>query len=326
MTHPIQITWVVGELNTPTMDFYFRSRQDQFENYAELCSQKLPPAEHPVWQCTSSRIILSRNVSLHWLKSLVKMKDKPQSIVWFIDDDIPVAALDDSLPKHYRKRLKFWYQEAFPLLSAICTDVWVSTPYLAKKYNLPAHTVLPPLQITVPTKPMIKCFYHGSSSHSLEWKFIKQFVSAVQERYDHIWFEIIGDHSLKKSFKDIARVSIIHPLNWQNYQSMIHSRDMDIGLAPLFDSPFNRARSHTKLLDIQRQGAIGIYSARFPFAEQIKNFKAGIICEDGLENWLEAFATALERDKEITIANTAQLLTQLNTEHLQCSAANSKLP
>ncbi|ADN74652.1 conserved hypothetical protein [Ferrimonas balearica DSM 9799] len=307
-SNKIERTWVVSELNTPTMDYYFRSRQHRFRRYQELCSRQLPEKGHPLWTAANARVILSRNVPLRWLHALNALSVKPASIVWFIDDDIPGAHQDKSLPDDYRKRLSKWYTQAYPLLQSLCTEVWVSTRYLAEKYALPDQSVLPPLQLSSPCNSMVKCFYHGSSSHTLEWAFIHQFVTAVQARYPNTWFELIGDHSLKRRFKGVPRVTIIHPLDWQNYQALIQSRRMDIGLVPLYDSPFNRARSHTKMLDIHRQGAIGIYGSRFPLANRIKDEEAGVVCEDGLDNWLHAFSYAMEMPKDKTFEKATRLI------------------
>ena len=308
-----ETTWLVGSGHTPTMDFYFRSRQGNFLGYTEIDTIQLPDSSHPLWADRQSQLILVRDVPLPFLKQLLRSPDRPQQIIWFIDDDIPSAKTDKTLPKAYRHRLSKWYRAASPLLVKLCSQVWVSTPYLARKYQLPHQWILGPKQISTETKKPIRCFYHGSASHTQEWAFIRSFVEAVQNKYDNISFELIGDHQIYKKFRSMPRVVVLHPMRWENYQAMLATRSMDIGLAPLFDSPFNQARSHCKLLDIQRQAAIGIYSARFSSAEEIKSSNAGFIADDSLESWLSAFDAALNVDRLTVLENSTKLISHLDS-------------
>lgn len=303
----IRMTWVVGRLNTPTMDFYFRSRPTMFAGFNAVDVNELVDISHPFWTSLDDRVILVRDVPVTLLRKL-KCGHSRRHIIWFIDDDIPAVVDDMTLPIAYRKRLSSWFNQAYFILGEICNDIWVSTPYLAEKYSLPSHSILPPLQITGADALKIKCFYHGSASHTQEWDFVIKLIEKIQGQYESVWFELIGDHSLYKRIRHVPRVTVLHPMSWDNYQAHIASRKMDIGLAPLFCSPFNAARSHCKLLDIQRQGAIGIYSAGFPYSDKIKGMAAGIIAGDSLDSWLDAFERALHSDRKLIHANSVGVI------------------
>ncbi len=307
-----KFTWVAGDLATPTLDFYFRSRQQDFSNYSEIDTHQLPPDNHPLWSESQSQLILVREVPLGFLKKLLRSPHRPKRIIWFIDDDIPSVGTDASLPKAYRQKISSWYKSASPLLAKLCDQVWVSTPYLAKKYQLRDEWVLQPKQLRNPEVRMIRCFYHGGSSHTQEWIFVEKLVAAIQATYSHTTFELVGNHQLNKQFRLIPRVTILHPMRWDNYQALLASREMDIGLAPLFDTVFNRGRSHTKMLDIQRQGAIGIYSERISHAELIKTYKAGFVVDDAIESWLSAFDCALRADRSRFFENSTHLINFLD--------------
>ena len=275
---------VIGNCLSPTVAFYFRSRQDGVRNYSEFHIH----SDNNLRDMISSgcAVILVRDVPLPILKKLRGFKDNISEVVWFIDDDLPGAECDRALPAAYRKRLSGWYRQARPLLTNLCSTVSVSTHWLAEKYDLPASSILSPISPKSNQQSMIRCFYHGSSSHIQDWDFVIDVARKVQQRNSNISFEFIGDHSLYKSCKDIPRVQILHPMQWQDYLSLTSSRTMDIGLAPLMDNPFNRARSHTKFLDICRQQAVGVYSPDFPFSREIVEFGAGLVIANNLDSWV----------------------------------------
>lgn len=305
-------TVVVGNALSPTMDFYFRSRRKEFSDYCEVDISDDKWLTHPSLMDENALLILVRDVPLALLRKLHK-NHQAKNIVWFIDDDIPAINEDKTLPKHYRHRLANWYRKAAPMLEVLCCQVWVSTPYLATRYHLPASSVLPPLQLPVNRQQMLRCFYHGSSSHTKEWEFVIELIKTIQAKYHNTYFELIGNHQLNKACRDIPRVNILHPLSWPNYQALLQSRTMDIGLAPLLDSSFNRARSHCKLLDIQRQNAIGIYSTRVSHADNIESYQAGFVAKDTLEDWLAAFDKVMFADKQRIFDNSTMLIEQLQS-------------
>jgi len=67
-----------------------------------------------------------------------------------------------------------------------------------------------------------------------------------------------------------------------------------LGLAPCFDSAFNRARSHTKLFDITRVGAVGIYSEGLPYQGKVIDGQTGLLVPNDSRLWIEAISKLLE--------------------------------
>jgi hypothetical protein len=300
---------IVGNLASATLDLYFRSRSEQMPDYTEFDSQENDNWDNLFAQLSENTcLILVRDVPISLLKKLAKQRNKPASIVWFIDDDIPASGTDKTLPKAYKKRLENWYRKAWPHLSGLCNNVWVSTPYLAEKYGLAENAVLPPVDLKKTDLNLVRCFYHGSSSHQQEWVFVIEFIKQAQQRFPDTWFELIGDHSLYKQLRNVPRINILHPMQWQNYLAMTSSRSMDIGLVPLFDSPFNLARSHCKLLDITRQNAVGIYSELVAYSNEIGQMNAGIVVANKMELWLEALAVLLQKDRDVMLGNAQHLI------------------
>lgn len=300
---------IVGNLTSATLELYFRNRREQMPDYIEFDSLYNESWDDLFAQLSDNTcLILVRDVPVALLKKLAGQSNNPASIVWFIDDDIPACATDKTLPKAYKKRLSGWYHKAWPHLSLLCDKVWVSTPYLAEKYGLNENAVLPPVDLKKTDLNLVRCFYHGSSSHQQEWVFVIEFIKQAQQRFSDTWFELIGDHSLYKQLRNVPRINVLHPMSWQNYLAMTSSRSMDIGLVPLFDSPFNLARSHCKLLDITRQNAVGIYSELVAYSDEIRQMNAGIVVDNKMELWLEALAVLLQKDRDAMLGNAQNLI------------------
>ncbi|WP_422450570.1 MULTISPECIES: hypothetical protein [unclassified Endozoicomonas] len=279
---------ILGNLQSATVEFYFRSRKAKGAGYTEIdaCSSDAlyELKKHISEGCT---LILVRDVPVEVLKKLDAFKCTLSDVIWFIDDDIPAAGLDATLPARYRKRMTGWYKRATPLLENLCSKILVSTPCLAKKYNLASSAILSPVEPVFESSQQItRCFYHGTSSHQKDWEFVLEVTRQIQLRNQGTWFEFIGDHALYKACRGIPRVTVLHPLKWPDYLALTSSRTMDIGLAPLADTPFNLARSHTKFLDICRQKAVGIYSRRFSCSDDIEHAGAGLVLGDSVDEWV----------------------------------------
>ena len=309
---------VLGKLPSASVDFYFGSRKNQVKSYIEL------DVSHPAFQTRlhkvitpGAMVIVVRDIPIGILHSLLKFKASLAGVGWFIDDDIPDICSDRSLPKLYRSRLSGWYVKAKPVLEDLCSTLIVSTEYLAEKYKLSNPSILSPAEPEQKTTKgtSVSCFYHGSSSHVRDWEFIIEVARKVQQRNRNISFEFIGDHALYKQCKGIPRVKILHPMSWQDYLSMTSCRRMDIGLAPLMENPFNRARSHTKFLDICRQYAVGIYSSDFPYSEEIKATNSGIVLPNDLGSWVRGIEKLALLDRKELLANAQNLKRTISDQY-----------
>ena len=305
---------VIGKLSSPTVELYFRSRDKQFNSYCEIdhsCDDYLQQFISAI--NTGTLVVLVRDVPPRVVNSLLQFVHLLSGISWFIDDDIPGIHLDKTLPKRYQDKLSRWYIKTRPLLEQICDRMWVSTPQLAKKYGLSGQFVLPPVQIKNNYSSLVRCFYHGSGSHKHDWEFALRFIEEIQSRYQNTWFELIGDHSLYKATRHIPRVQVLHPMKWDDYLVMTSNRIMDIGLAPLLDTPFNKVRSHTKFLDITRQNAIGLYSEGFSHGDDIKKSNAGLLVKNTIEDWVNAFDQALYTDRDKMLTHAQKLVQKIDS-------------
>ena len=104
-----------------------------------------------------------------------------------------------------------------------------------------------------------------------------------------------------------------------------------IGLAPLLEHPFNRARSYTKFFDIQRSGAAGIYAEAGPWKAFINSGKHGVLLPMQVANWVSAILNlAADQSQRASILSAAgdtihQLKAAAETQALKISGQRNAL-
>jgi len=240
-----------------------------------------------------SMIVIVRHAPLRWLEH---GRDQLSGVVFLMDDDIPAAAAACELPFFYAMKTAWHYARARRLLGRLCSEVWVSTPELARRYESSFPRLWEPAYVgassTAHTVAPVY-FYHGSWAHRREIEWLVLIVGRIQETFPDAWFEIIGTDRVKQLFRGIPRVRIVHPMSWKDYLAYAGTVRYQVGLAPCFDTDFNRARSHSKMFDITRLGAAGIYSNVTPYAEKVVDGKTGLLCDNDPDKWVAALTLLL---------------------------------
>ena len=287
-----------GEI--PTTDIYLRGRLErQFGkkvHYVDTLQSS--PQEIVLYY---SMIVIVRHAPLRWLLWLEHRRDQLSGVVFLMDDDIPAVTSASELPFRYAMKTAWRYARARRLLGRLCSEVWVSTPELAGRYKNSSPRLWEPVYVgessTNKTAALVY-FYHGSWAHRREIEWLVPIVRQVQDDVPDAWFEIIGTDKVKHLFRGIPRVRVVHPMSWKDYLAYAGTVRYQIGLAPCFDTDFNRARSHSKVFDITRLGAAGIYSNVTPYAEKVVHGKTGLLCDNDQGRWV-ASLTLLLTDREM---------------------------
>lgn len=83
-------------------------------------------------------------------------------------------------------------------------------------------------------------------------------------------------------------------MDWKNLPKLIS--DVDINLAPLEDTIFNRAKSENKWVEASLVQVVTVASNLGAFADTIENQKTGFLCKD-LKEWEETLCALIEQPK-----------------------------
>ncbi len=257
-------------------------------------------------------VVIVRYATAAWLRHLHGQRERLTGVAYFMDDDLPVALADGSLPWRYRYKILryFWLQRR--ALARVCSDIWVSTSYLADRYGIAPERILEPVPwiSAEPRQSGVTYFYEGTTSHTREFHWLREVVVRVQGQTDDLTFLTVGPAAIRRIFSGLPRVLCLHPVDWSTYKASFPAVRHDIGLAPLLDTAHNRARSPTKFFDISRYGAVGIYSNVPPYAGFVHSGEGG----DGwlLDNDPEVWSDTILR---LAGAETQRALMAMRARH-----------
>jgi glycosyltransferase involved in cell wall biosynthesis len=306
-----------GEL--PTTDFYLRGQLERQCGVPVRYVDALRTSPQALSLGEATKIVIVRHAPLGWLRWLLRNRSRLAGVVFFMDDDIPAAGRAPELPFRYAMKTAWRWVRIRHLLGRVCSEVWVSTPELASRYATASPKLLEPVYIgTMQAQgPPPVYFYHGTWAHRREIAWLVPIVRQVQTAAPSAWFEIVGNDRVKHMFRGIPRVRVIHPMPWTDYLAYTASARYAVGLAPCFDSDFNRARSHSKLFDITRLGAAGIYSNLTPYAEKVRHGETGLLCDNTPEHWVAAIQRLL---------NEPSLRSSMHSRALRWCAEQGEVP
>jgi glycosyltransferase involved in cell wall biosynthesis len=287
-----------GEI--PTIDLYLRHRLKnrfgenvRYVNVLQTCPDEFAPIDNPL-------VVVVRHAPRRWLRWLADQQPKLAGIAFLVDDDIPSALRASELPFRYAMKTAWRYARTRRLLGQLCSEIWVSTPELASRYVRFSPRLLEPNYVESKAAGSEKSvyFYHGTWAHRREIEWLIPVVRQVQQAIPEAWFEIMGTDRVRRLYRGIPRVRVVHPMPWRDYLAYAGTVKYQVGLAPCFDTEFNRARSHSKLFDITRIGATGIYANVTPYREKVIHGRTGYLCSNEPDKWVAAI-TQLLSDTEL---------------------------
>jgi len=239
-------------------------------------------------------VVIIRHIGSDWLQLLKEEATALPSVTLFLDDDIPGILSDYHLPLKYVLKTAARYGRNIAVFNEIKAGVLVASPGLAELYRLPETAVVAP-------KPMqpyasvsrgakdgaLTIFYHGTSSHMREIRWLHDIIEGVSARLPGVVFELFGGRKVSRLYHDVKSVRVVRPMPWKSFFKYTSSVNYDIGLAPLLDSPFNACRSHVKYFDITRAGGVGVYSDTSVFRAAIEDGINGVLVENKEQRWID---------------------------------------
>ncbi len=244
-------------------------------------------APRSISACGCHTVIIVRYLVSSWADELKKFKSRGGRVIYFMDDDLMDAQALGTLPKTYARKIYRLATSWRSTIEELADEFWVTSAHLAVKYRCWSPRLLEPRPAVAQLVPRTgtKICYHGSSSHQTELKWLVPVMKAVQAANAETSFEVFGNHAVYKMYRELPRVSVLHPMSWSSYEHYTASSRKDIALAPLMPELFNAARGATKFFDFVRMGAVGIYSDRPPYSNFLRDGIDGVLLPDDPELW-----------------------------------------
>lgn len=147
-------------------------------------------------------------------------------------------------------------------------------------------------------------YFSGSITHNDDFEMILPVIIEVMTFYQEVRLHLVGELDLPPELLEFQNRIIIHPfVDWKKLPELI--AEVDINLAPLTDTLFNKAKSENKWVEAALVKVPTIASDLGAFKEKIVNEKTGILCTD-IGEWKNALITLIENsDKRKEIAEAA---------------------
>lgn len=288
---------IIEENRNPSSDFFVVPDLVSQGYTVEHVSNSVNPGS---LDARGALLVFVRYLPAHWKRALDTNAIAHAGIVYFADDDLFDAAALRGLPLRYRwkirklagKRLKRW------LADHHAVQCWVSTASLAERYPELQCRIVAPRPVSVDSDQPVTVFYHASASHIAEMRWLLPVMREVLSQAPHVRFEVIGNPEVYSAFRRLPRTSVLMPMSWPAYQSLLRCGGRQIGLAPLLDNAFNQARSPTKFFDITAAGGCGLYAEHPVYQDFITSGEDGLVLPMEPRLWTDAILRLAESDAE----------------------------
>ncbi len=182
--------------------------------------------------------------------------------------------------------------------------VTVTTPILAEAYKPYSHNVvaLPncidfnlwrPLDLK--SSDEIRLFWAGGSSHYEDLMLLQEVLPEIMKRYPQVKLVILGmlfKAALKNIDKD--RVEFHSWVPTSAYPYKVAALNPTIGIIPLVDSKFNRAKSPIKWLEMGALGVACVTSLVSPYKEIATENNGVFIRNNNAKGWVKGISLLIE--------------------------------
>lgn len=118
-------------------------------------------------------------------------------------------------------------------------------------------------------------------------------LSRLKQTYgDRIQFVFVG---ASPSFaKELEPIVIPYIDSYQEYRRRIDALKIDIGLAPMPDSPFHACKYINKFIEYAAAGAVGVFSDVEPYAALRREGAPGVFCKNTPQAWYDAIRSLID--------------------------------
>ena len=145
-------------------------------------------------------------------------------------------------------------------------------------------------------------YFSGSISHNENFELIKPAIMQLLKKYSNVQLHIVGILDIPKDMKPFENQIVTHDyVDWDKLPVLIS--EVDINLAPLVNSIFNRAKSEIKWIEAALVKVPTVASKIGAFSDAIIDGETGLLATD--DEWfdkLEALVLSTELRQEIADA------------------------
>ena len=142
-------------------------------------------------------------------------------------------------------------------------------------------------------------YFSGSISHNENFELIKPAIKQLLTKYSNVQLHIVGILDIPQDMKPFENQIVTHDyVDWDKLPALIS--EVDINLAPLVDSIFNRAKSEIKWIEAALVKVPTVASKIGAFSDMVIDGETGLLATD--DKWfdkLEALVLAPESRQKL---------------------------
>lgn len=163
-------------------------------------------------------------------------------------------------------------------------------------------------------------YFSGNITHDQDFEMILPAIVKLMKAYDNVRLCLVGEITLPEELKELKERVVINKLvDWEKLPELIAS--VDINIAPLVDTLFNRAKSENKWVEAALVRVPTVASNVGAFARMIEDGKTGILCENTTDAWYRALEKLItDAEYRMFIAQNAYLYANENCTTIAKSA------
>ncbi len=252
-------------------------------------------------------------------RDLLVLRSQPFAKIYLlIDDDLESLNESDGLPSDYRERLIGYRDGPYRRLMEIVTDVVAPSENILRTYHRKRAVQLDPAQCHQAgalghhdAKRPFDIVFAATRSHLQDLNHIAPALAeALHARPDLRLTTFLNGHA-PRPLRHLPNAIHLPMMEWNRYRAFVAENRFHAAIAPALDTPFNRARSISKLHDHAAFGAAGIYSAQQPFDRIVTHNKSGILLSNDPAEWRDTLLDlAGRRERVQRLAAGGQVLSQ----------------
>jgi hypothetical protein len=235
-----------------------------------------------------------------------------------IDDDLESLEQSDGLPADYRRKLIGYRDGPYRRLMEIVTDVVAPSENILRAYHRKRAVQLDPAQcheagalLHHQASRPFDVVFAATRSHLQDLTHIAPALArALRTRPDLRLTTFLNGHA-PRQLRNLPNAIHLPMMEWARYRAFVAENRFHAAIAPALDTPFNRARSISKLHDHAAFGAAGLYSCQQPFDGIVTHNRSGLLLSNEPEEWCEALLDLAARpDRTMKIAAGGQVLSK----------------
>lgn len=249
-----------------------------------------------------------------------KAKKAGAFTVFYTDDDLLALPKTHSLSDDRKKRIV--------RIANQCEMVLAANPYICRKYAelVPSHRYALTVtsveyldkkaieqKLSSEAEKPIKIVYAAGKGHeSLFFDYIEPVLKELDRIYAAgISLDFVG---VAPSFDlESFRMGIhyVPSMPLTEYRRFMSAAQYDIGLAPLEESVFSRAKHYNKYIEYTAAGIVGVYSNVEPYTNAVVDGYNGVLPNNNHDDWKKALIRLIDND------NLRRELLKNASEHIE---------